>query len=129
MDSDADLPLGLQLVTGKSADKGLFKVPTLRNIALTAPYMHDGRFATLEEVLDHYNEGIKLSSTLSPLIAEADNASQASPNDSNASQISLHLNDNEKTAIIAFLHTLTDWDFISNPAHADPSTEPISDDR
>ena len=62
---------GSQTVTGDPAHRGMFKVPTLRNIASTAPYMHDGRFATLEEVLDHYNHGIRKSSTLSPLIAEA----------------------------------------------------------
>jgi cytochrome c peroxidase len=128
LDADADLPPGLQLVTGESAHRGLFKVPTLRNIALTAPYMHDGRFATLEEVLDHYNEGIKLSSTLSPVIAEADNASQATPSGSDTSMISLHLSENEKTAIITFLHTLTDWDFVTNPALAEPFVEPVSED-
>ena len=71
LDSEEDLLPGLEDVTQNPAHRGLFKVPTLRHIALSAPYMHDGRFATLEEVLDHYNEGIKLSSTLSPLIAEA----------------------------------------------------------
>lgn len=128
LDADANLPPGLQLVTGELAHRGLFKVPTLRNIALTAPYMHDGRFATLEEVLDHYNKGIKLSNTLSPLIAEANNASQATPSSSSTSMISLHLGENEKTAIITFLPTQTDWDFVTNPPLADPLVEPVSDD-
>jgi cytochrome c peroxidase len=73
LDDEAHLQPGLQAVTGKPAHRGVFKVPSLRNVALTAPYMHDGRFKTLEEVLDHYDSGIKNSSTLSPLIVEADN--------------------------------------------------------
>ena len=82
--------------------------------------MHDGRFATLEQVLDHYNEGIRFSDTLSPLIMEANNQQQDTVN----IRISLNLNEAEKHAIIAFLHTLTDHSFIreekfSNPFDAD----------
>ena len=54
---------GRHLVTRKEGDRGKFAVPSLRNIAVTAPYMHDGRFATLEEVMDHYASGVKRSST------------------------------------------------------------------
>jgi cytochrome c peroxidase len=115
LDPEKDLPAGLQEVTGKPEDRGLFKVPTLRNIALTAPYMHDGRFDTLEEVLDHYNEGIKISSTLSPLIMEADNLHKDLEN-----TISLNLTDEEKTAVIAFLHTLTDEEFVTAERFSDP---------
>jgi cytochrome c peroxidase len=93
----------------------MFKVPTLRNIALTAPYMHDGRFKTLEEVLDHYDSGIKNSGTLSALIVEADNRGAAA-----AGRISLHLTVGEKAAIIAFLHTLTDPDFVTAERFSDP---------
>ena len=53
---------GRGAVTGKATDDGKFKAPSLRNIALTAPYMHDGRFKTLEEVLDHYNDHINNAS-------------------------------------------------------------------
>ena len=74
LDPDETLPPGLMAVTGNPAHKGFFKVPTLRNIAVTAPYMHDGRFETLEEVMEHYNDGVVVSDTLSPLILEADNA-------------------------------------------------------
>ena len=87
----------------------------MRNIALTAPYMHDGRFKTLEEVLDHYDSGIRNSSTLSPLIVEADNRGAAA-----AGRISLHLTATEKAAIIAFLRTLTDQDFVSAEQFSDP---------
>jgi cytochrome c peroxidase len=115
LDDEEHLQPGLQTLTGNPAHRGMFKVPSLRNIALTAPYMHDGRFNTLEEVLDHYDSGIKNSSTLSPLIVEADNRSGAA-----AGQISLHLTAGEKAAIIAFLNTLTDRDFVSAERFSDP---------
>lgn len=92
-----------------------FKVPTLRNIALTSPYVHDGRFATLEEDLDHYNQGIKTSSTLSPHIAEADNLIRAA-----GTQPSLNLAEHEKSAIVAFLHTLTDQQFVADEKFSNP---------
>ena len=116
LDDDEHLQPGLQAVTGNPAHRGMFKVPSLRNIALTAPYMHDGRFNTLEEVVDHYDSGIKNSSTLSPLIVEADNADAAA-----RGHISLHLAPTEKTAIIAFLRTLTDDDFVSAERFSDPN--------
>ncbi len=115
LDDEAHLQPGLQIVTGNPAHRGMFKVPSLRNIAITAPYMHDGRFTTLEEVLDHYDSGIKNSSTLSPLIVEADNKGAAQ-----AGRISLHLTPGEKAAIIAFLHTLTDRDFVTAERFSDP---------
>src|SRR5262249_30788964 len=55
---------GHYLVTGSDADRGKFKTPSLRNVELTAPYMHDGRFKTLEEVVDHYSRGVHRSATL-----------------------------------------------------------------
>ena len=115
LDREEDLLPGLEEVTQNPGHRGLFKTPTLRNIALTAPYMHDGRFATLEEVLDHYNEGIKVSSTLSPLIAEADNQIKGEE-----TRPSLNLDEDEKLAIIAFLHTLTDQEFITNEKFSNP---------
>jgi cytochrome c peroxidase len=115
LDDEAHLQPGLQAVTGKAAHRGLFKVPSLRNIALTAPYMHDGRFKTLEEVLDHYDSGIRNSSTLSAVIVEADNQGAAA-----SGRISLHLTPAEKAAIIAFLNTLTDGDFVAAERFSDP---------
>ena len=115
LDDEEHLQPGLQVVTGDPAHRGMFKVPTLRNIALTAPYMHDGRFATLEEVLHHYNGGIRNSSTLSPLIAEATNRETEKQD-----EISLHLSEAEQAAIIAFLHTLTDNDFVMAERFSDP---------
>lgn len=118
LDPDETLADGLMAVTGNSAHKGFFKVPTLRNIAVTAPYMHDGRFATLEDVMHHYNDGIKHSRTLSPLILEADNAKN-----SKDATIGLRLTPVEMAAIIAFLHTLTDEQFLSDPRFSNPFEE------
>jgi cytochrome c peroxidase len=120
LDNEEALNPGLQAVTGNPAHRGLFKVPTLRNIALTAPYMHDGRFATLEQVLDHYNEGIKLSSTLSPLIQDANNIIITSKTNEPMQNPSLNLNGLEKKAIIAFLKTLTDKQFTQDKRFSDP---------
>jgi len=115
LDDDINLAEGLYSLTKLEAHRGLFKAPTLRNIAVTSPYMHDGRFKTLEEVLAHYNGGIKRSKTLSPLIIEADNLA-----DAKAEHISLNLAPHEVVAIISFLHTLTDESFLTNKAFSDP---------
>jgi cytochrome c peroxidase len=79
-------------------DKGKFSVPSLRNIEITRPYMHDGRFATLEEVVDHYATGIKVSQTLDEDIAGRGRGG-----------VPLSLED--KRALVAFLRTLTDERF------------------
>ena len=102
-------------MTKDPAHKGLFKVPTLRNVGVTAPYMHDGRFKTLEEVLEHYDSGITRSSTLSPLIVEADNVEKE-----DHEVISLNLTADEQAAIITFLHTLTDHEFLNDQRFASP---------
>ncbi|WP_157501540.1 cytochrome-c peroxidase [Echinicola vietnamensis] len=115
LDQDAYLEEGLAAVTGLPKDKGKFKAPTLRNIALTAPYMHDGRFETLTEVLEHYDEHIQMNSTLDILILEASNETIAP-----GENIKLYLTDGEKEAILSFLHTLTDEKFITNPKFSDP---------
>ncbi|MFM9946752.1 MAG: cytochrome-c peroxidase [Saprospiraceae bacterium] len=86
-------------------DNGKFRVPTLRNIELTAPYMHDGRFNSLEEVLDHYISGGHLADNLNPNVRE------------------LNFSERDKSDLIAFLKTLTDTSFINNPAFANPFSE------
>lgn len=106
--------LGLYDVTGNSEDSAKFKVVSLRNIAVTGPYMHDGRFETLEEVLDHYNEHITESSTLDPLITSATNVQFSG---------SLSLTEAEKEKIIIFLNTLTDSTFLQNPDFSDPEQQ------
>jgi len=91
---------GLQKFTGKSADFGRFKTPNLRNIALTSPYMHDGRFRTLEQVLNHYNaDTLFQKPNLDVLMLKGTNERFGS---------SLGLREDEKKAIIRFLHMLTD---------------------
>jgi cytochrome c peroxidase len=103
--------IGLGKITGKLEDVGKMKVPTLRNIVLTAPYMHDGRFGTLREVLDHYNEHIRHSPNLDPLIIQASNETDGE---------SLQLTEQEKEDIIFFLQMLTDSSFVQNPAFRSP---------
>lgn len=103
---------GIAALTGLPADKGRFKVPTLRNITLTAPYMHDGRFKTLAEVVDHYSEHIRESASLSSFLRGESNEVGAK---------SLKLQPLEKKQIIAFLNMLTDSTFINNPEFADPN--------
>lgn len=115
LDTDENMDEGLMAVTGNPADKGRFKTPSLRNIALTAPYMHDGRFETLEEVIEHYDNGIHQSSTLDVLIIEGSNENQAS-----GERPQLFLTEQEKQDILAFLHMLTDEDFINNSKFSNP---------
>ncbi|WKK80023.2 cytochrome-c peroxidase [Marivirga arenosa] len=115
LDTDENIDEGLMAVTGDPKDKGRFKTPSLRNIALTAPYMHDGRFETLEEVIEHYDNGIHQSSTLDILIIEGSNENQDA-----GERPRLFLTEQEKEDIIAFLHMLTDEDFISNPDFSNP---------
>jgi cytochrome c peroxidase len=102
---------GIEALTGLAGDRGRFKAPTLRNIALTAPYMHDGRFKTLEEVVDHYSEHIVESPSLSTFIRGESNEIGGK---------SLKLLPREKKEIIAFLNMLTDSTFVTNPAFSDP---------
>lgn len=116
LDDDANLKEGLFAVTQNSFDKGKFRTPSLRNIALTAPYMHDGRFQTLEEVIEHYDNGIKKSQTLSSLITAASNEFINDPN----GEVNLFLTEQEKKDIIAFLEMLTDEEFITSPKFSEP---------
>ncbi len=99
--------LGRGGFNGNVNDNGKFKVPTLRNIELSAPYMHDGRFTTLDAVINHYSSGLQNSATISPLMKEIDNGG-------------LLLPPYEKSCLVAFLKTLTDWDFVNNTELLDP---------
>ncbi len=99
---------GRRNVTGFPSDKAKFKVPGLRNIARTPPYMHDGRFATLEEVIDHYNTGVHPSATLDELMQY------------NIQPGGLQLTAQDKADLIAFLHSLTDETFLNEPAFKSP---------
>ncbi len=97
--------------------EGSFKIPSLRNIALTAPYMHDGRFATLEEVIDHYSDGIKFSTNLDWELTEI-NSTPGGGFSSGAKRF--NYSERDKKALIAFLKTLTDYKMISDPKFSNP---------
>lgn len=94
--------LGLGGVTGDPNDNGKFRTPSLRNLAFTAPYMHDGRFATIDAVINHYSEGLQNSTTIDPLMKKVDEGGV---------QLTLQ----EKADLKAFLLTLTDTSFTTNP--------------
>jgi cytochrome c peroxidase len=91
--------LGRYKVTKRAGDEGKFAVPSLRNVAVTAPYMHDGRFRTLEEVVEHYCTGIRRSPTLDPNLAKHPDGG-------------VPLSEEDKGALVAFLKTLTDQKFL-----------------
>jgi len=95
--------VGVAAVSGLPSDHGKFKTPSLRNIALTAPYMHDGRFTTLEEVVRHYSEGVKRSPTLDPNLAKHPASG-------------IQLNADDQAALVAFLKTLTDETLATSPS-------------
>ena len=108
IDAEADIvDIGRQKVTENPADRAKFKVPSLRNIAVTAPYMHDGRFKTLEEVVDHYNADIRESSTVDPALL-------------NTKQTGLLLSQQDKQDLVNFLKTLTDNTFLNNEEYKSP---------
>ncbi|MGB0422928.1 MAG: cytochrome-c peroxidase, partial [Flavobacteriales bacterium] len=91
---------------GNPLEHGKFKTPTLRNVEFSAPYMHDGRFATLEEVIEHYDSGGLPSSTIDPFMKYTSGGLNLTPLD--------------KLDIIAFLKVLSDTSYMNNPAFSDP---------
>jgi cytochrome c peroxidase len=97
---------GRYVVTKREGDRGKFSVPSLRNVAVTGPYMHDGRFRTLEEVVEHYCTGTKRSATLDPNLAKHPDGG-------------VPLNAADKRALVAFLRTLTDERFVAPPIVAE----------
>ncbi|MCB0737258.1 MAG: c-type cytochrome [Bacteroidetes bacterium] len=108
INAEADITdIGRKKVTEDENDLGKMKVPTLRNVEVTHPYMHDGRFATLEQVVEHYNSGIKPSSTLDGALEQT-------------REKGLMLTDQDKQDLVAFLKTLTDKTLLENEAYSDP---------
>lgn len=93
--------IGRYRVTELTSDLYKFKVPSLRNVEKTAPYMHDGRFGTLEAVLNHYDSGIENSATLDPILNQN-------------GKLGISLSETEKTQLIAFLKTLTDTQYLTD---------------
>lgn len=101
----ADYPdKGRYNITNRERDKGKFRTPTLRNIELTAPYMHDGHLATLEDVVDHYAKDNVFHPNKSLFVREIDNPTEQ-----------------EKQDIVAFLKTLTDYEFVNDERLSDPN--------
>jgi cytochrome c peroxidase len=100
---------GYGTITGRTDDNGKFRTPGLRNVALTAPYMHDGRFKTLDDVLNHYSHGINNSPNLTSMLKDDDGKPK-----------SFNISDADKEALIAFLNTLTDYTMITDPKYANP---------
>ena len=101
LDSDNFTDLGLFNITDNPMDIAKFKTPTLRNVEFTAPYMHDGRFNTLEEVIDHYNSGGNYSATVDPLMKKIG--------------VGLQLTNSEKQDLLNFLKALSDYDYLNSP--------------
>lgn len=95
-------------ITDDPMDIGAYRAPSLINIELTAPYMHDGRFSSLDEIIDFYSEELVYSDYVHPLMK-------------NVRQKGVQLNDEDKAALKAFLHTLTDHEMIENPGYTSPS--------
>jgi cytochrome c peroxidase len=100
---------GYVAATGRASDEGKFKAPSLRNLAFTAPYMHDGRFKTLEDVLDHYGDHVALNSpNIDPNMRHSRRLGQ------------IQFTRDEKDKMLAFLNALNDSTFINNPAFSNP---------
>lgn len=103
----ANIGLPLSLDRGVE-DLGKFRIPSLRNIEKTGPYMHDGRFETLERVIEHYSDGIVMQENLDPRFKTGNSAKK------------FNINDQDKAALIAFLKTLTDENYLTDPKYSDP---------
>jgi len=100
---------GVGEVSHDSDDNGKFKIPPLKNVAVTYPYMHDGRFETLEEVIEFYSSGIQAHPNLSAALKNQDGTPKK-----------FNFTDEEKTALVDFLKTLTDTDLLTHPKFSDP---------
>lgn len=99
---------GRGAIDGDTNDYGKFKVPTLRNVAVSGPYMHDGRYATLQQVIGHYNDSLKPSPNINALSM------------THINQGGLHTDSAGKAHLLAFLNALTDTAFLHNPALSNP---------
>jgi len=105
-----NVDVGAGAITKDPSWNGKFKIPNLRNVALTAPYMHDGRFAKLEDVLEHYSHGIQDDPNLDDRLKDK----------VTGEPMRMNISDNEKKAIVAFLNTLTDYSMITDDRYSSP---------
>ncbi len=110
-DTDFSDPLDRYGITGNPTDKGAYKATTLRNIELTGPYMHDGRFATLDEVIEFYSHDVQNSPYINPLMHHVASSG-------------VQLTPNEKADLMAFIKTLKDEEFLTNPSFSRPANLP-----
>lgn len=126
LDLISDKDPGLAGHTEKAFDNGFFKTPTLRNIELTAPYMHDGRFESLKEVVDFYNEGIQPHDQLDPILRASDGTTRNWTDISRSERqaVRLDLSMEEREALVAFMKTLTDRPLINDDRLSDPFKQP-----
>lgn len=109
VESQGTANIGLDVVySDDGRGDGQFKIPTLRNIELTGPYMHDGRYGTLEEVVEHYNSQIQLHNNLDPKFKSGSGAQR------------LNMSNYDKSALVSFLKTLTDNTFTTEKRFSDP---------
>ena len=104
--------LGVGGITGRTQDQGLFKVPSLRNIAISGPFMHDGRFTNLEQVVEFYNSGVVDNPNLSPPLRN--------PPPGPGTPRRLNLTADQKAALVSFLKTLTDTNLTTDVKFSDP---------
>ena len=100
---------GLDEVFSDPGGDGFFRPASLRNVAFTAPYMHDGRFVTLREVVDHYDHGVKSSPHLAGLLRDV-----------NGDPRKMNLTEEQKEGLIAFLQAMSDEQFLGDPRFSDP---------
>ncbi len=108
LDAEPDMSdVGYMAVTEQEMDKGKFKVPSLRNVMVSAPYMHDGRFFDMDEVLDHYDHGAVASPSMDPMMQYN-------------VDYGLGLTAQDRADLVAFMHTLTDPEFLADPAFSSP---------
>lgn len=105
-DTELMMKKGRARITNNSEDLGKFRTPTLRNVEKTGPYMHDGRFGTLQDVVEHYNSGILASPTLDPVLFRN-------------GKLGISLSETEKKQLIAFLKTLTDYEFLNDKSFSE----------
>lgn len=113
LDANTNVDQGAFETFGTPNFRGSFKVPSLRNIGVRAPFMHDGRFATLAQVVEHYNSGVQPHPNLDPRLRLP-----------NGNPIRLNLTQAQKNALVAFMNTLTDPAFLADPRYSDPFAAP-----
>lgn len=109
LDSNTTADQGVFTAIPNPQFRGSFKVPSLKSIELSAPYMHDGRFATLEEVIEHYNSGVQNHPNLAPALRDDD-----------GNPIRLNLSEQDKADLVNFLKTLTDESLAEDEKFSDP---------